>query len=135
MSFSRQGACLCGAIHFTATLDNADVSACHCSMCRTWGGGPMLVAHGSQAPVFEGAAPAVYRSSEWAERGFCGRCGTHLFYRLTGKDEYFFPVGMLQGAQDWQFSLQVYADERPSWYCFSNQTQQLTGEQIQAMYS
>jgi len=27
---------------------------------------------------------AVYKSSDWAERGFCKQCGTHLFYRFHG---------------------------------------------------
>ncbi|MBJ9975385.1 GFA family protein [Pseudomonas sp. S75] len=133
MSLSRQGGCLCGAIQFTATLDNHDVSACHCSLCRTWGGGPMLAVHCSQAPRFEGAPPSVYRSSEWAERGFCGHCGTHLFYRLTGKDDHYFPVGVLRGDADWQFTLQIFVEQRPAWYCFANQTREMTGEQVQAL--
>lgn len=134
MSHTKHGACLCGAIRLAATVDNLEVNACHCSMCRTWAGGPMLAVHCSQPPRFEGADPSVYRSSEWAERGFCGQCGTHLYYRLIDKNEYALPVGLLKG-DDWQFTMQIYVEQRPSWYCFSNETQDLTGEQVMQLFS
>jgi hypothetical protein len=38
----------------------------------------------------------TYASSEWAERGFCSQCGTHLFYRVIKGEFYAVPVGLLQ---------------------------------------
>ncbi len=37
-----KGSCLCGAVSLSTTSMNHHVAACHCSMCRKWGGGPLL---------------------------------------------------------------------------------------------
>ncbi|OLS63465.1 GFA family protein [Pseudomonas putida] len=134
-SQTHQGACLCGAIQLSVTLDDASVGACHCSMCRKWNGGPLLTVHSSSAPQFSGATPAVYGSSDWAERGFCAKCGSHLFYRLKGGNFFAIPVGLLDGEQAWSLDLQVYIDEKPSFYCFSNQTKNMTGAEVVAQFS
>ena len=65
------GQCLCGAVTFTAEGVESHVHVCHCSMCRRWNGGPgMAVA--VESVVFTGEANIErYRSSQWAERGFC----------------------------------------------------------------
>ena len=72
-----KGSCLCGAVHFTAAHCDNHVGACHCNMCRKWGGGPFLeVACGNEVS-FEGEDNiSVYQSSDWAERGFCKNCGS-----------------------------------------------------------
>ncbi|WDY59526.1 GFA family protein [Pseudomonas sp. PSKL.D1] len=123
------GKCLCGAISIVAEVDSLAVSACHCSMCRKWGGGPLLVVHCSKPLQTEGIPPSVHESSEWAQRGFCGVCGTHLYYCLKANDFYAVPVGLLDSGEPWNFDLQIFVEQKPAWYCFANQTQELTGEQ------
>lgn len=132
---THQGTCLCGAIQLSVDLDDTSVGACHCSMCRKWNGGPLLTVHSSSAPHFSGATPAVYNSSDWAERGFCPSCGSHLFYRLKGGNFFAIPVGLLEGEQAWTLDLQVYIDEKPSFYCFSNPTRNMTGAEVVAQFS
>jgi hypothetical protein len=39
----RRGSCLCGAVRVSTKATNKGVGACHCSMCRKWTGGPLLV--------------------------------------------------------------------------------------------
>ena len=77
------GGCQCGAVRYRATamLDNAHL--CHCRMCQKAVGGlfAALVAAPNDALVFTRGKPAVFRSSEHAERGFCDKCGTPLFFR------------------------------------------------------
>jgi len=88
------GKCLCGAIT-VRTPNKKSVDACHCGMCRRWGGGPALgVACGSDVQIDGVDKLKVYKSSEWAERAFCGDCGTHMFYRLLATNEYFVPAGL-----------------------------------------
>ncbi|MCS5516360.1 GFA family protein [Pseudomonas qingdaonensis] len=131
----KQGSCLCGAIHLSVSLDNASVSACHCSMCRKWSGGPLMVVHSTQTLRLSGDTPRIYDSSEWAQRGFCGTCGTHLFYRLKAGGFDAVPVGVLDGESDWALELQIYIDQKPGYYCFANQTRTLTGAEVQAQFS
>ena len=41
---AMQGLCLCGGVRVEAEL-NQHLEACHCGMCRRWGGGPFLSVH------------------------------------------------------------------------------------------
>lgn len=135
MSLQKHGSCLCGATRITLEVDSPSVNACHCAMCRKWGGGPLLVVHSTRHVTCSGREPSVYDSSEWAQRGFCSQCGTHLFYRLKAGGFDAVPVGVLDGDGDWVFDLQIFVDQKPAFYCFSNQTEQLTGEQVMAQFS
>jgi hypothetical protein len=76
------GGCQCGAIryHATAMMDNAHL--CHCRMCQKAVGGifAALVAAPKDAFTITRGTPAVFRSSEFVERGFCAACGTPLYY-------------------------------------------------------
>lgn len=132
----RQGSCLCGAVRFTVALKNNHVDACHCGMCRKWGGGPLLAVGHDGELDFEGSEHiATYSSSDWAERGFCGQCGTHLFYHLKQSSHYAFPAGLLDGGESWDFREQIFIDEKPDWYAFVNDTANLTGEEVFAKFS
>ncbi len=127
--------CLCGAVRVSARLVGASVGCCHCSMCRKWGGGPLLAVEGVSGVRFEGEDDiAVFASSQWAERGFCRRCGTHLFYRLKREGRYVIPAGLLDGAPHLTFDHQIFVDEKPDYYAFANETKMLTGEQVFAAY-
>ncbi|WP_136069364.1 GFA family protein [Modicisalibacter radicis] len=131
-----QGACLCGAVSLSVELDSHEVSACHCRMCQTWGGGPLLVIESSNPMTLHGEDNiSVYASSEWAERGFCRHCGTHLFYRLKEGDHYAVPVGLLDNGEPWEMALQIFVDEQPAHYDFANATRRLTGAEAFEAFS
>lgn len=124
------GQCLCGAIAIS-TPNQTTIDACHCSMCRRWGGGPALgLACGSNVQITGLDKLKVYRSSEWAERAFCGECGTHLFYRLTEKNQYFLPAGLFQDDASFEFKEQIFVDNKPHYYEFANQTLNLTAAEV-----
>jgi hypothetical protein len=73
------GTCLCGAVKVAANANKPMVAVCHCEMCRRWSSGPFMEVDCQQV-VFEGEENIRrIRSSEWAERGFCTRCGSNLF--------------------------------------------------------
>ena len=38
----KKANCLCGAISMEVQDIHSEVGACHCSMCRRWGAGPLL---------------------------------------------------------------------------------------------
>lgn len=128
------GKCLCGAVTVTARIDKPHVSICHCDMCRTWSGGPMLAVEAGDAVQFEGEeCVSVYRSSDWAERGFCNRCGTHLFYRLKDGGLHALPAGLLD-FDGWEIKSQIFIDEKPDWYAFDAESENLTGAQVFAAF-
>jgi len=77
----------------------------------------------------------IYDSSAWAERGFCKKCGTHLFYRIKDTEEHQIPVGLFGDSIDPQFTTQVYIDRKPGFYSFQNKTEEVTEAQIIEMYA
>lgn len=133
---THEGACLCGAVRVTATPKSSSIGVCHCGMCRRWGGGPLFAAECGGEVDFEGAEHiSVFASSEWAERGFCRTCGTHLFYRLKQDAFYAIPIGLFEHSDQWLFSEQIFIDQKPSFYSFAEDTKNLTGAQVFAQYS
>ncbi|MGD1701227.1 GFA family protein [Dapis sp. BLCC M229] len=120
---------------FVKTTSNS-VDICHCSMCRKWTGGPLLAIECGDQVRFEGSdSISVFNSSEWAKRGFCSQCGTHLFYRLKQKKYYMIPVGLLDRDSNLTFEQQIFIDEKPSFYSFANKTKNLTKAEVFAQYS
>ncbi len=77
----------------------------------------------------------VYRSSEWAERGFCKTCGTPLYYRLIDKDMYFVSAEAFDDVKDISFTTQIFIDEKPSYYDFANKTHNMTGAEVFAQFA
>lgn len=131
-----KGSCLCGAVKISTTSINHHVAACHCSMCRKWSGGALLGVECSGDISFEGEENiGVYQSSEWAERGFCKKCGSHLFYRLKENNHYYVPVGIFDSEEGLVFDLQVFIEEKPEYYSFANKTKNMTGEELFAMFA
>ena len=78
---------------------------------------------------------SVFDSSPWAERGFCSRCGTHLFYRLKENNQYLMPVGLFDDQEGLVFDHQVFIDEKPEYYSFANKTSDMTGAEVFEKYS
>ena len=80
-----QGRCLCGAIGFTAKLPSLWVAHCHCTMCQRSGGSAFITWVGLEEAACQFDDPhhllQWYESSAGAERGFCSRCGSTLFFR------------------------------------------------------
>ena len=131
-----QGKCLCGAVSIRADQVDTPVSACHCATCRRWGGGPFVAVDCGTAVQIDGEeAIAVYDSSEWAQRGFCRHCGTHLYYRLKQSGQYIIPVDLFEPDPAFRFAMQVFVDQKSPLYSFADQTKQLTGAEVFAMFA
>lgn len=130
------GQCLCGAVTLQVRHDRPALGVCHCSICRRWGGGPFMTLESHRAPQIEGEEHIrSYASSEWAERGFCACCGTHLFYRLKQGEFYALSAGLFKEGENWPFELQVFVDEKPDNYQFANVTREMTGEEVFKAFS
>lgn len=86
--------------------------------------------------LFEGVEYiSVFDSSKWAERGFCSKCGSHLFYRIKKSRQHIVPVGLLDTDKELVFTHQIFIDEKPFFYHFSNETCDMTGAEIFAKFT
>ncbi len=94
----HHGHCECGAVSFSISLDELrPPSACHCSQCRrisghVWSGTTVM---NDELRLISDETLAWYRSSDSAERGFCTRCGSSLFYRPVESDHISVAMGSL----------------------------------------
>ena len=123
--------CLCHAVKFHIANPNNSVGACHCGICRKWGGGPfMTIDCGSEIRIEGEDNISKYDSSEWAERGFCKHCGSHLFYRLKNNNQHFIPAGLFDNNKEFVFDHQVFIDNKPPYYNFANKTHDMTEEEV-----
>ncbi len=131
-----KGKCLCGEVEIVVSNINTQVGSCHCRMCRRWGGGPLMTVDCGTDVSFTGEQHlTVYDSSEWARRGFCSKCGSHLFYLLKEDGRYFVPVGLFDSEERFQFDHQIFIDKKPSFYSFANVTKDMTEEEVFAQYT
>jgi hypothetical protein len=131
-----QGSCLCGAVRFTAAPKDHEVGACHCSMCRKWTAGPFMVRDcGDTLTVENESNLGVYRSSEWAERCFCKKCGSALFYRLVQNGNCYASAEAFDDRAGYALTSQVFIDEKPAYYDFANKTHNMTGAEVFAAFA
>ncbi len=77
------GGCLCGDVRYEIDGPMRDVVYCHCEQCRKTSGHYVAATavDTGQLKVVNDAGLEWYQSSDIADRGFCKRCGSSLFWR------------------------------------------------------
>jgi hypothetical protein len=87
---SATGRCLCGAVCYEVHGPLRDVLICHCQECRRWHGHVCA----ATAARKDGLRILDERTLRWftsptsdagARRGFCGECGSSLFWDAPGE--------------------------------------------------
>lgn len=99
MDAEHHGSCHCGAVAFVATGPLGAVGACHCTQCRRWSGHHVAatsVPHARFRLTRDGGL-AWYRSSGWAQRGFCRDCGASLFWQPDDEARIAISAGAFDG--------------------------------------
>lgn len=76
-----KGRCLCGKITFTLWEIPEGVVICRCGDCRRWSGNAWASVSVPLEALEMRGEPVWYRSSAHARRGFCGGCGSSLFWQ------------------------------------------------------
>ena len=95
---SHNGGCLCGAVRYEVRGPLGDVVNCYCTMCQRLHGarGAHSKADKSDIVIIESGGLKWYVSSSRARRGFCGECGSSLFWEPVGQPG----IGILAGSLD-----------------------------------
>lgn len=81
---TASGRCLCGGISFVVTGPLRDVINCHCRRCRQFTGHHMAAAAANTIDIDiqdPGSLLHWYHPVPEAGYGFCGRCGSSLFWQ------------------------------------------------------
>ncbi|MDM5148203.1 GFA family protein [Candidatus Persebacteraceae bacterium Df01] len=76
------GGCLCGAVRYTLNGALRPISNCHCKQCRQWSGHYVSATRPAEGIDINDPQGMLkwYQSSPTAKRGFCGQCGSSLFW-------------------------------------------------------
>ena len=125
----QSGGCLCGAVRYTLRNAPAGFGACHCTICQRISGGINLAFNVEAADIEITGAEAVrtYRSSEWAERSFCGTCGTNLWYRSLGENAgYSLGLGTLDDKKGMVLDREICVETKPDCYALAGDHPRLT---------
>ena len=94
MADRMTGGCQCGRIRYVAEIDGDDAYLCHCRMCqRATGGVSIAFRNVTKAAVTWEREPDRYRSSPFAQRGFCSTCGTPLTFEFDDGNNLDLTVG------------------------------------------
>ncbi len=132
---SINGRCLCGAVTVTASVTNPIVRACHCDMCRRHTSSMyMSLATVPGSETFEGPVQ-TYRSSDWAERGFCSVCGSTLWYGTVADGERHIAAGLFENAADAPLKLEFFADMAPEGYQLAGTHRKMTSEETVKLFA
>ncbi len=114
----NQGGCLCGAVRYEVEGPLQDICYCHCGQCQKATGhyyASSAVATG-RFRLTRRDGLKWYKSSNWGERGFCGDCGSPLFWKLQGTEDYSFLVGSLDGDPTLKGGKHIFVDDKKSYY-------------------
>jgi hypothetical protein len=115
------GRCICGAVAFDVRGPLRDVVLCHCTECRRWAG---HVWAASAAP-FDDLTFTEDRGLRWiaspdsehdALRGFCGECGSSLFWQIPGSSTVSIAAGCLDAPTGLRTVKQIWVESAGDYY-------------------
>ncbi|NNE53375.1 MAG: GFA family protein [Sulfitobacter sp.] len=130
-----EGRCLCGAVTVSADAQKPMLRACHCDMCRRQNSSAFVsIATNPQSVEIDGPVK-VYRSSEWAERGFCPECGSTLYYAALHDGVKQLAAGLFDNAGGAPLKLEFFVDRCPQGYAFAGDHKRLTTADTIALFA
>jgi len=100
MAETHQGSCLCGAVHFEVSGPLRGVIFCHCSQYRKQTGHFFAATNVLTENLTISGEDQVkwYAASPDALRGFCGTCGSALFWKAKNYPYTAILAGAFDGA-------------------------------------
>jgi hypothetical protein len=112
------GACLCGSVAYEVSGPLTGVIYCHCAQCRKTSG-HYLAATSCQREDFsltKDEGLRWFQSSPEAERGFCERCGSSLFWSFKDAPSISIMPGSLDLPTDLKADAHIYVDDASDYY-------------------
>lgn len=109
------GSCLCGQVSYTVSGPLRPVIACHCTQCRKTSGHHVAATSALREDVTITGAVTWYESSDTARRGFCGICGSNLFWDGPGSHLSIF-AGTLDGDPGVRLEGHIFCDDKGAYY-------------------
>jgi hypothetical protein len=111
------GRCLCGAVRYEVREPLQDVLICHCEECRRWHGHVSAFTAARREDLVVEDELAVRwidspASDADARRGFCGTCGSSLFWDAPGRETISIAAGTLEGSVALRVTGHIFVSRR-----------------------
>lgn len=129
------GQCMCGAVRITAQRADPVIRACHCEMCRRHTSAMFMSIPTVPGSITVTGPAKTYRSSGWAERGFCGTCGSTLWYETVADQHRNLSAGLFENAAGNTMALEFFADQTPAGYALAGDHQRLSKAETIALFT
>lgn len=116
-----RGSCLCGAVVYEVRGPLRDVFVCHCVECRRWHGHVSA----STAAEREHLVLLESRGLRWidsphsdarARRGFCGECGSSLFWDPPARSTVSIAAGTLDDPEGLRVAAHWFVSQAGTYY-------------------
>lgn len=116
------GSCLCGGVKYSVAEFIRPVVACHCNQCRKTSGHFVAAtkARNSDLTMISDETLTWFRSSEAAERGFCNRCGSSLFWRPVDGETTSIMAGTLDAPTGLKLAFHIFKGHAGDYYDFND---------------
>lgn len=111
-----KGACLCGQIRFETGADPQGASMCHCSQCRRQSGGIWSSAYVADEDLKIAGDVTWFQASPAAKRGFCGTCGSFLFWKALDEDTTSFALGAVKSPTGLKLGKHIFVSDKGDYY-------------------
>jgi len=118
MSKVITGGCQCRAVRYEVHGKLRDIIACHCAQCRRTSG-HFVAATACRRSAFRLVNSETlkwYVAVPGFRRGFCGACGSSLFFEETGGERVSIAAGSLDEPQGLKIAAHIFAREAGDYY-------------------
>ena len=114
----RTGSCNCGGVRFEIAGEMPAASVCHCGQCRRQSGHVWASTHVPDDQLTLTAQEGLrwYRSSDRAQRGFCGTCGSFLFWKAEGEAATSIAMGALDAPTGLRVARHIFVADKGDYY-------------------
>jgi hypothetical protein len=117
-----RGRCLCGAVEFTVDGPLRAIVYCDCTMYRRTSGHfvAATACAVSRLSIKRSESLKWYQSSADTQRGFCGECGSNLFWKPTSATYVSIMAGTLDDPTGLKAAAHIFVGEKSDYYALDD---------------
>ena len=113
-----RGSCNCGGVKYRDNGPLDQVVACHCTQCRKQTGHFYAATNAADTDLVieDSGSLKWYAASDIAKRGFCGNCGSALFWRANGDTKTSILAGTLDEDDGVRLGIHIFCEFKGDYY-------------------
>ena len=114
----KTGSCLCGGVKYQISGEMRPIVACHCSQCRKTSGNFVAATRVAKVDLTFDSMTTLkwFKSSDEAERGFCGTCGSNLFWQRQIGENISITAGTIDPPTGLHIAQHIFVGDKSDFY-------------------